>query len=320
MRCGRWVRLTTAALRVQPKLVPPFALDATGGWFGAREGPLTTDACSHHGLLLIRQPAASPSHCRHPLPPTPPNPTPAGAWAAGTALSARPSLFAAATLTVASLTALSCLALDHHAPSELGRAEDRDTYLATAAWCPYETLLPGTTTTTTAAVAAAAPPGVTTAAPAPPAATAATTTVTITAAAAAEGGGPSGAGEALVRLVRARGTFPPVLLRAGLQDGAVGYWEMAKYAARLRDVHALFSGDALPDTLPGVLPGALPGTLLGTPEANSLQDGNAEGAGVARCARGLVLLTVKLGGHTCYGTSEDEGVKLAFLMSALGQA
>ena len=80
-----------------------------------------------------------------------------------------------------------------------------------------------------------------------------------------------------------------MLVRVGLYDPIVPFWEPAAYVAQLRHVMARA----------------------------------AEGAARAPQAGGrrapMVLLGVKAGGHTCYDTAEDDAAKAAFLARMIAQ-
>jgi protease II len=85
-------------------------------------------------------------------------------------------------------------------------------------------------------------------------------------------------------------TFPDLLVRVGLSDTVVDFWDPAKYVAKLR--HAVAGHGA---------------------------GGAVEATDGMRQRQPWVLLQVKSGGHNCFSTESDEAVKCAFFMHCLEQ-
>jgi len=182
--------------------------------------------------------------------------TSAGGWVAGAALNTGHPLFRAAVLTVPSLDVAATMTDDADSFHELGDpVADPAVLSAVRAWSPADNL-PAPGVLIERWVAALRDPARRTS-PAPPE--------------------PSGASQTPA-------LFPATLVRVGLLDTVVDYWDPAKYVARLRwqlaAAHAAVTGQV--------------GSKVPAPE---------------------LLMLVRPGGHACFEVAEEEAAMCAFILA-----
>lgn len=215
----------------------------------------------------------------------------AGGWLGGAALNAAPQLFRAGLLTVPSLDVLTTMAQDRDSLHELGDVlGDPHAYTAIKAWSPVDNV------------------------PAPKQLLAGWMQALATAAAAAKAGaGQAGAAGTKPAAAPSPLLFPHLLVRAGLDDTTVDFWEPAKYVAKLRHTLAL----TVASTAAAAQAGA------GQTGASTNSSAAATGAAKRRlaavvAAQPWALLQVRPGGHACYANTEEDAAACAFLLHCLG--
>jgi hypothetical protein len=205
----------------------------------------------------------------------------AGAWLAASTLLAAPACFRAAVLTVPCLDVLTSAWEGRLGAGEWGDVRgDARAFAAVAAWSPYDVL------------------GEWDGAPDPPAGGAATA--------------PGGAGTPAAQAAGARGgagagqllDHQHVYVRAAVDDLEVGYWEAAKFAARLRHLRHQWAQQAQAQRSQ-------------QDAGTSAAPAGSSGVGT-QAAAGLVLLRMQRGGHNAFlASAREDAALLAFLAGAL---